>query len=64
MSYTDSDIRKAQLEGVQMGIELTIQDMQELLVVNGSIDDYEKNKIVIERIHNYIKNKQNNESQG
>lgn len=65
MSYTESDIRKAQLEGVQMGVEVTLSDIQELLKVNGSVDDGEKAKIATERIQLYINNKlHKNESQG
>jgi len=56
---TEHDIRQARSEGVQMGVELTLDEIDELLNVQGC-DKYEAAKVAVQRIKYYINNKRKN----
>lgn len=56
MEFTQHDISQARSEGVQMGIEVTCNEINDLLNIKG-LDKIESNALAIERVRLYINNK-------
>lgn len=55
----NSELNKARLEGVQMGVEMTCQEIKELMQVHGDLDEGSRAITAMQRIEFYINSKLN-----